>query len=90
VDSLSDPGKPDAATTDGPLEAEAFASPPLSLVEGVAFGDLFLEDVRAYREERLTGEFHTFVHGGPIFASPIACATGAVVEREGFLFCDMR
>ena len=24
-------------------------------VEGIAFGDLFLEDVRRYREERLTG-----------------------------------
>lgn len=34
--------------------AEAFATPPLSLVEEVAFGDLFLEDVRAYREARLT------------------------------------
>jgi len=33
--------------------AEAFAAVPLSGVEAVAFGDLFLEDVRAYREERL-------------------------------------
>ena len=33
--------------------AEAFATPPLSSVEAVAFGDLFLEDVRSYREERL-------------------------------------
>ena len=135
--------------------AEAFASPPLSDVEAVAFGDLFLEDVRAYREERLTasgrrgvfplwgrdtgelarefiaagfqafivtldpraldasfagraydeqllaelpasvdpcgenGEFHTFVHAGPIFSEPIACETGEVVEREGFVFCDV-
>jgi uncharacterized protein (TIGR00290 family) len=135
--------------------AQAFASPPLSSVEAVAFGDLFLEDVRAYRETRLTaagkrglfplwgrdtsvlahefiaagfqaivacldpraldasfagraydeqllsdlpasvdpcgenGEFHTFVHAGPIFAEPIACATGEVVERDGFVFCDV-
>jgi uncharacterized protein (TIGR00290 family) len=135
--------------------ARAFASPPLSEVEAVAFGDLFLEDVRAYREERLAatdrrglfplwgrdtkalaqefiaagfqayiacldpraldasfagraydeqlladlpanvdpcgenGEFHTFVHAGPIFAEPIACATGEVVERDGFVFCDL-
>jgi diphthamide synthase (EF-2-diphthine--ammonia ligase) len=34
--------------------AEAFACPSLSDVEAVAFGDLFLEDVRAYREQRLT------------------------------------
>jgi uncharacterized protein (TIGR00290 family) len=135
--------------------AEAFASPPLSDVEEVAFGDLFLEDVRAYREQRLAvggkrglfplwgrdttalarefiaagfkanivcldpqaldpslagraydepllaelppevdpcgenGEFHTFVHEGPIFAEPIACETGKVVERDGFVFCDL-
>jgi uncharacterized protein (TIGR00290 family) len=33
--------------------AHAFASRALSGVEGVAFGDLFLADVRAYREARL-------------------------------------
>jgi uncharacterized protein (TIGR00290 family) len=135
--------------------AQAFASPPLSGVQTVAFGDLFLEDVRAYREQRLNaagrrglfplwqrdtaalagrfiaegfravlvcvdprkldpsfagrafdqqllsdlpdgvdpcgenGEFHTFVHAGPIFAEAIPCATGAVVERDGFVFCDL-
>jgi uncharacterized protein (TIGR00290 family) len=135
--------------------AQAFACPPLSDVEAVAFGDLFLEDVRAYREERLAandrrglfplwgrdtsvlarefiaagfqaiivcldpraldvsfagraydeqlladlpasvdpcgenGEFHTFVHTGPIFPEPIACEIGEVVEREGFVFCDL-
>jgi uncharacterized protein (TIGR00290 family) len=135
--------------------AEAFAAPPLSEVEAVAFGDLFLEDVRAYREERLTasgrhgefplwgrdtaelarefiaagfeatvvcldpraldpafagraydeslladlpsevdpcgenGEFHTFVHAGPIFSAPIACETGELVERDGFVFRDL-
>src|SRR5262249_42720023 len=128
--------------------ARAFASPPLSDIQAVAFGDLFLEDVRAHREEHLAvsgkrglfplwgrdtgrlaqtfiaagfeativcvdpraldpsfagaryddrllaqlpadvdpcgenGEFHTFVHGGPIFARPIACKKGEVVERE--------
>jgi uncharacterized protein (TIGR00290 family) len=135
--------------------AQAFASPPLSDVEAVAFGDLYLEDVRAYRETRLAaagkhglfplwgrdtaalarefvaagfqailvcvdpraldasfagraydeqlladlpagvdpcgenGEFHTFVHAGPIFTEPIACEIGEVVEREGFVFCDL-
>jgi uncharacterized protein (TIGR00290 family) len=33
--------------------AQAFAAEPLASVEAVAFGDLFLEDIRAYREERL-------------------------------------
>lgn len=135
--------------------AQALAEPPLSEVREVAFGDLFLEDVRAYREERLRavgrrglfplwqrdtaalarefiaagfravlvcvdprkldgsfagrafdeqlledlpagvdpcgekGEFHTFVHTGPIFDAPIACKTGEVVERGGFVFCDV-
>jgi uncharacterized protein (TIGR00290 family) len=135
--------------------AQAFATSPLSDVEAVAFGDLFLDEVRAYREQRLAaagmrgvfplwgqdtsalarefldagfeatlvcidprmldrtfggrrydkqllaelppsvdpcgenGEFHTFVHAGPIFAAPIAYATGEVVERDGFVFCDL-
>jgi uncharacterized protein (TIGR00290 family) len=133
----------------------AFAATRLSEVDTVAFGDLFLEDIRAYREERLAeagrralfplwgrdttelanefvddgfeatlvcvdprrldpsfagraydrrlladlppgvdpcgenGEFHTFVHAGPVFSRPIACTTGDVVERDGFVFCDL-
>ena len=136
--------------------AAAFASEPLESVDAVAFGDLFLEDVRTYREERLrpagctgifplwlcdttelahdfvdagfeailvcvdprkldasfagrsydrqliaelphgvdpcgeNGEFHTFVHAGPVFSRPIACMHGEVVEREGFAFCDLQ
>jgi uncharacterized protein (TIGR00290 family) len=135
--------------------AHAFASATLVDVAVVAFGDLFLEDVRAYREERLAaggkaglfplwgrdtaelargfvaagfeaivvcldpaardpclagrpydgrlldelpasvdpcgenGEFHTFVHAGPIFAGPVACQIGETVERDGFVFCDL-
>ena len=133
----------------------AFAAAPLSAVQAVAFGDLFLEDVRAYREERLlaagrrgvfplwgrdtaalaqefvdagfeatlvcvdpreldssfagrryderllaelpagvdpcgeNGEFHTFVSAGPIFVEPIRVQRGEVVERDGFVFCDL-
>jgi uncharacterized protein (TIGR00290 family) len=133
----------------------AFASERLGQVTEVAFGDLFLEDVRAYREGRLAvagkrglfplwgqdttqlardfiqagfqatlvcvdprkldrtfagrsydqrlladlptgvdpcgenGEFHTFVHSGPIFRRPIPCALGEVVERDGFVFVDL-
>ncbi|HEY2656872.1 MAG TPA: hypothetical protein VGI55_13855 [Solirubrobacteraceae bacterium] len=33
--------------------ADALASEPLRSVEAVAFGDLFLEDIRSYREDRL-------------------------------------
>jgi diphthamide synthase (EF-2-diphthine--ammonia ligase) len=35
------------------------------------------------------GEFHTFVSAGPVFAEPIACETGEIVERDGFVFCDL-
>jgi uncharacterized protein (TIGR00290 family) len=153
VEIVIPPGCPNAAY-DAQM-ARAFASAPLSGVEAIAFGDLFLEDVRAYREARLAagrkrgifpiwgrdtgelarefiaagfeaiivcldpraldhsfagrpydeqllaklpasvdpcgenGEFHTFVHAGPVFAEPIACETGDVVERDGFVFCDL-
>ena len=122
----------------------------------IAFGDLFLEDIRAYREERMAaagmtplfplwgrdtpalarrmvesgtrativcvdpaqldasfcgrdfdsnlladlppsvdpcgerGEFHTFAWNGPMFAAPIAVERGVVVERDGFVFADVR
>jgi uncharacterized protein (TIGR00290 family) len=133
----------------------AFASDELSAVEEVAFGDLFLEDIRAHRESRLAaagkrarfpvwgedtamlarhfiaagfrailvcldprkldssfagrdfderllaelpagvdpcgenGEFHTFVTAGPVLDCPIECRRGEVVERQGFVFCDL-
>jgi uncharacterized protein (TIGR00290 family) len=124
-------------------------------VEAIAFGDLFLTDVRAYRERLVAGtglrpvfplwgkptddlarrfvssgfkavivcvdprqidvshcgteyddtllnalptsadpcgergEFHTFVYDGPMFCQPIATQRGVVVERNGFVFCDL-
>lgn len=135
--------------------AAAFTSAPMSSVEDVAFGDLFLQDVREYRENRLAaagrralfpvwgldtpdlarrfislgfrailvcvdpraldpslagrefdeslledlppevdpcgenGEFHTFVYDGPVFAGAVDCRRGEVVERGGFVFCDL-
>jgi uncharacterized protein (TIGR00290 family) len=135
--------------------AAIFASGAMSSVEEVAFGDLFLRDVRDYRESRLAavgrravfpvwgldtaelarnfislgfrailvcvdprvldpgfagrefdesliedlppeidpcgenGEFHTFVYDAPIFASAVDCRRGEVVERGGFVFCDL-
>jgi len=124
-------------------------------VEAFAFGDLFLEDIRRYRESRLAGtgvkplfplwgrpttalaeemiagglrarvvtvdprhlspdfagrsfdsafladlparvdpcgengEFHTFAWAGPMFRRPLELCSGAVVEREGFVFADL-
>jgi len=135
--------------------ADAFASDLLQGISCVAAGDLFLEDVREYREQRLgaagmtavfplwkrhttklahqfiaagfeatlvcvdpgkldpsfagrafdenlladfpsgvdpcgeNGEFHTFVHDGPIFTEPVACRPGGVVTRGGFVFCEL-
>jgi diphthamide synthase (EF-2-diphthine--ammonia ligase) len=36
------------------------------------------------------GEFHTFVWDAPVFSSPVGVAAGEVVEREGFVFSDLR
>jgi uncharacterized protein (TIGR00290 family) len=124
-------------------------------VDTVGFGDLFLADVRAYRERALAGsgiaarfplwrrptdrlagemldagvravittvdpervppelagrawdedllavlpvdvdpcgergEFHTFVWNAPGFRSPIPIEPGAIVERDGFVYCDV-
>jgi uncharacterized protein (TIGR00290 family) len=121
----------------------------------MVFGDLFLRDIRAYREEQLAGtgltplfplwerptaelaghmidvgidavitcvdpnaleasfagrrfdasfladlppgvdpcgengEFHTFVRNAPGFSRPVAADIGEVVERDGFVFCDV-
>jgi uncharacterized protein (TIGR00290 family) len=133
----------------------ALTVPPLDSVEEMAFADLFLVDIRAYREERMgrigrrasfplwgrdtaalarefvdagfeailvtvdpaqldvsfvgrsfdhellddlpasvdpcgeNGEFHTFVHAGPVFSAPIPVQRGEVVVRGGFAFQDL-
>jgi uncharacterized protein (TIGR00290 family) len=135
---------------------EACSAAVASGIEAVAFGDLFLEDVRRYREERLrgssltplfpvwgrdtrallhemiaagvktrivcvdprklpgafagqdldeallrelpegvdpcgeNGEFHTCVYDGPMFRHAIPIESGEVVERDGFVFADVR
>ena len=35
------------------------------------------------------GEFHTFVHSGPMFSEPLNVNIGNVVERGGFVFTDV-
>lgn len=136
--------------------AQACARAVEAGVEAVAFGDLFLEDVRAYRERQMAatgleplfplwgmetselaramiaggqravvtcvdpkqlpphfcgrefdeeflselppgadacgenGEFHTFVYAAPAFAGAIACERGETLERDGFVFTDVR
>ena len=134
---------------------QALDSPELRDADTIAFADLFLADIRAYREERLAragrrglfplwgrdtaelarsfidagfeavlvcvdpsqldpsfvgrsydsalladlppgvdpcgenGEFHTFVHAGPIFERRIEVSLGERVTRDGFAFCDL-
>lgn len=136
--------------------AEAIAEVKARGVTTMAFGDLFLEDIRAYRVQKLEGtgvkpvfplwgkptaelaremihgglqarltcvdprvmprelcgrafdeallrdlpdgvdpcgergEFHSFVHAGPMFSGPIPIEPGEVVERDGFVFADLR
>lgn len=125
-------------------------------VDAIAFGDLFLPDIRAYREAQLkptgleplfplweiptaelaremiagglraklacvdtkqlpesfagrdfdaallddlppgvdpcgeNGEFHTCVHGGPMFTGPIELEAGEVVNRNDFVYADFQ
>ena len=134
----------------------ACAAAVASGIRAIAFGDLFLEDIRRYREDRLrgtklaplfpvwgldtrnllremiaagvktrivcvdpkkvprefagrdldeallrdlpdgvdpcgeNGEFHTCVYDGPMFRDPIPIESGEVVERDGFVFADVR
>ncbi len=125
-------------------------------VTGVAFGDIFLEDLKKYRQDKLAtvgleaifpiwkrdtaamarefiaqgfrailtcvdtrvldgrfagrdfdasllaelppnidpcgenGEFHSFVHAGPVFSRPLAVTKGEIVLRDGWYnFCDV-
>ena len=35
------------------------------------------------------GEFHSFVHAGPILRTSISCTRGDIFDRDGFIFCDL-
>ncbi len=57
---------------------------------GREYDECFLEELPASADpcgER--GEFHTFVYAGPIFCRPILVRRGAIVQRDGFCFCDL-
>ena len=58
---------------------------------GRMFDDALLADLPAGVDPcGENGEFHTFVFDGPGFASPIPVEVGETVERDGFVFCDVR
>lgn len=35
------------------------------------------------------GEFHSFAYAGPMFRTPVSIRSGAMVERDGFVFADV-
>jgi len=58
---------------------------------GREFDARFLDDLPAGIDpcgER--GEFHTFAYRGPMFRRPIPFEAGPVLERDGFVFADLR
>lgn len=36
------------------------------------------------------GEFHSFAYDGPMFTRPVGIRTGEIVERDGFVFADLK
>jgi uncharacterized protein (TIGR00290 family) len=57
---------------------------------GRTFDDALLDDLPATIDPcGENGEFHTFVHQGPIFKRAIPCTRGEVVLRENFYFADL-
>ena len=36
------------------------------------------------------GEFHTFAYAGPMFRHPVDIQAGDIIERDGFVFADLR
>lgn len=58
---------------------------------GRAFDDELLADLPATVDpcgER--GEFHSFVTHSPLFSAPIDVRVGEIVERDGFVFADLK
>jgi uncharacterized protein (TIGR00290 family) len=65
----------------------AFRSPPLTELDAVASGDLFLEDVRAYREERLARAAKSALF--PLWGRDTAALARSFVEDgyEAYVVC---
>ena len=65
----------------------AFRSPPLAELDAVASGDLFLEDVRAYREERLASAGKSALF--PLWGRDTAALARSFIEDgyEAYVVC---
>jgi uncharacterized protein (TIGR00290 family) len=58
---------------------------------GRSFDEAFIGDLPAYVDRcGENGEFHSFAWSGPMFERPISIEVGEVVERDGFVFADVR
>src|SRR5690606_21467467 len=58
---------------------------------GREFNDQFLADLSSSIDPcGENGEFHTFAYAGPMFDAPITFEAGETVERDGFLFADLK
>ncbi len=57
---------------------------------GRAYDDALLDELPADVDPcGENGEFHTYVHDGPIFRRPVPIIAGEIVERGGFVFADL-
>jgi diphthamide synthase (EF-2-diphthine--ammonia ligase) len=57
---------------------------------GRRFDGKLLEDLPAGVDPCAeNGEFHSFACAGPMFAREVPVATGEIVTRDGFVFCDL-
>jgi uncharacterized protein (TIGR00290 family) len=58
---------------------------------GRLFDDRLLDDLPAEVDPcGENGEFHTFAFDGPIFRHAVAVKPGEVVQRDGFVFADLK
>lgn len=57
---------------------------------GRDFDQRFLDDLPASVDPcGENGEFHSFVCDGPMLTRPIPVTCGQVIDRQGFVFCDL-
>jgi uncharacterized protein (TIGR00290 family) len=91
-------GRPTAALAHsmiaGGLEARVTCVDPRQLpgtFAGRSYDEAFLADLPATVDPcGENGEFHTCAIAGPMFDAPIAVITGETVERDGFVFSDLK
>jgi diphthamide synthase (EF-2-diphthine--ammonia ligase) len=56
-----------------------------------SFDEAFIRDLPAHMDRcGENGEFHSFAWSDPMFERPLSIEVGEVVERDGFVFADVR